>query len=102
MYIVIHMTYYIQDSTVGRYMHFQEVKELVTYLESVVQRAHKLTRQQYMQNLIDLGYGYDDPQGATFTRSLGEEFNIGVIQDGKYLKTDIHSIHAFSDPAFGQ
>lgn len=97
------MTYYIQDSTLnGKYIHFKTIPELISYLEGVVFRSHRLNRQQYMQNLIDLGYGYDDAQGATFTRSLAEEFNIGIIQDGKYLKTDVHSVQAFSKPEFGQ
>jgi hypothetical protein len=95
------MTYYIQDPIIGRYVHFNTITELVTYLEGLVQRAHHLTRKQYMQNLIELGYGYDDAPGVTFTRSLGEGFNIGVIKDGKYVKTDVHAINSFSKPEFG-
>lgn len=97
------MKYYIQDSTSGnKYVHFQTLSELVTYLEGVVQRAYKLSRKQYMQNLIDLGYGYDDPLGATFTRSLKGEFNIGVVKNGNYVKTDVHESDAFSKSEFGQ
>lgn len=95
------MTYYTQDSTIGRYVQFNNLPELVTYLEEMIQRAHKITRKQYMQNLEELGYGYDDPHGATFTRSLGEDFNIGVIRDGKYVKTDVHAAAAFDKPEFG-
>ena len=95
------MTYYIQDSTAGKYVIFGTVPELVTYLEGMVQRAHNLTRKQYMQNLIDLGYGYDDPQGVTFTRQMGDQFNIGIVRNGNYLRTDIHSQNAFTKEEFG-
>jgi len=95
------MTYYTQDPTIGKYVHFNNVSELVTYLEGLVVRAHKLTRKQYMQNLVELGYGYDDPQGVTFTRSMGDEFNIGVIKNGRYVKTDIHNTVTYAKPEFG-
>lgn len=95
------MTYYTQDPTTNKYVQFNTLPELVTYLEGMVQRANKITRKQYMQNLIELGYGYDDPQGATFTRALAEDFNIGVIRDGKYVKTDVHTASTFYKPEFG-
>ena len=95
------MTYYTQDPTIGKYVQFNNVSEVVAYLETMVQKIHGMNRKQYMQNLIELGYGYDDPQGVTFTRSLSEEFNIGVVKDGKYVKTDIHAVHSYMKPEFG-
>jgi hypothetical protein len=63
----------------------------VKHLEGTVQRRFNLTRKQYMQNLIDLGYGYDDDNGITFTQSLAEYFNVGVIsKDNRLIKTNIH------------
>jgi len=95
------MTYYVQDPTVGKYVLFNTVPELVAYLDNLVVRAHKLTRKQYMQNLIELGYGYDDPQGITFTRQMSDQFNIGVIKNGNYMKTDVHSSDALRQEEFG-
>ena len=95
------MTYYIQDPSVGKYSHFNTVLELVTYLEGMIQRTHKVTRKQYMQNLIELGYGYDDPNGVTFTRAMADEFNLGVIRGGSYVKSDVHSDSRFSQKEFG-
>lgn len=95
------MTYYIQDPTASRYVTFNHITELVKYLEGMVQRMHGLTRAQYMQNLIELGYGYDDPTGVTFTRAMADQINIGVVQNGRYLKTDIHTANSFSKPEFG-
>jgi len=86
------MRYYIIDTTLSNQNQaFNTVQEVVQHLEGTVQRKFKLTRKQYMQNLIDLGYGYDDDGGLTFTASLSEYFNIGVIQDGgRYVRTNIH------------
>jgi len=94
--------FYIQDSTVGKYVTFNTLPELVKYIgELLVPRAFKLTRNQYMQNLIDLGYGYDDRDGVTLTRAVAEQFNIGVIKDNNYVRTDVHTAEAFNKEEFG-
>lgn len=95
------MRYYVNDPTIGRYAHFDSVQEVVSYLENMLQRAHNISRKDYMENLISLGYGYDDPAGAYFTRSMRENFDIGVIRDGRYVKTDIHNTENFNKPEFG-
>ena len=95
------MTYYIQDTSTAKYAHFNTVPELVTYLEGMIQRTHNVTRSKYMQNLVELGYGYDDPTGVTFTRAMADEFNLGVIRDGKYVKTDVHLVNRFAQKEFG-
>jgi len=85
------MKFYIVDTTQSNTPFvYGSISELVRHLEGTVQRRFNLTRSQYMQNLIDLGYGYDDDNGACFTTSLSEYFNIGVIRDGHQLKTNIH------------
>src|SRR5512135_33196 len=95
-------TLYIQDSTLGRYVTFKTVPDLVRYIgDQLVPRAFKLTRAQYMQNLIDLGYGYDDPAGVTLTRAVAEQFNIGVVKDGNYVRTDVHTADIFNKEEFG-
>lgn len=96
------MKFYIQDPTTNKPVYFNQVNEVVTYLESLVQKAHKLTRKQYMQNLVDLGYGYDDATGITFTRALSEDFNIGILsKDGTHVKTDIHAAMSFLKEEYG-
>lgn len=93
--------FYIQDSTVNRYVYFDTVPQLVEYLGTVTKRAYNLTRQQYTQNLMDLGYGPDDQAGVTFTRALSEQFNIGVLTtDGKHVKTDVHTAVNFSQDEY--
>jgi hypothetical protein len=95
-------TLYIQDSTIGKYVTFNTVAELVKYIgDQIVPRAFKLTRSQYMQNLIDLGHGYDDPTGVTLTRAVADQFNIGIVKNGNYVRTDIHTADAFKSEEFG-
>ena len=54
------MRYYIIDNTIRKDPFiYNSVNEVVKHLESSVQRKFRQTRQQYMQHLIDLGYGYD-------------------------------------------
>ncbi len=82
------MRYYIIDNTIRKEPFiYNSVNEIVKHLETSVQRKFRQTRQQYMQNLIDLGYGYDDVQGKVFTQSLSEYFNIGTVRkDGTLIK----------------
>jgi hypothetical protein len=93
--------FYIQDSTINRFVYFDTVPQLVEYLSTVTLRAYNLSRSQYTQNLAELGYGPDDREGVTFTRALSEQFNIGVLTaDGKHVKTDVHTIVNFTGEAF--
>ena len=86
------MKYYIVDTTTNPPQNciFDTIPEAVSYLEKLVIRRFRLNRTQYMQNLIDLGYGYDDSDGSTFTQSMSEYFNIGIIKKGAYVRTNIH------------
>ena len=98
------MKFYIQDVTKNQFVYFGSVPEVVEYLDGMLQRAEGVDRTQYMQNLIDLGYGFDDPQGVTFTRSLKENlnFNVGaVMKNGEHRKCDIHNISSFDKEEFG-
>jgi hypothetical protein len=85
------MRYYIVDTTQSNEPRiFDSLPSLVFHLEGSVQRKFGLTRDAYMHNLISLGYGYDDREGATFTTAMSEEFNIGVVRSGKLLRTNVH------------
>lgn len=92
---------YIQDSTIGRYVTFDTVPQLVGYLNLMVPRAFNMSRTQYVQNLIDLGHGYDDAAGVMFTRAMAENFNIGIVKNNSYVRTDIHEISNFQTEEFG-
>lgn len=95
------MKFYIYDSTVGRYVTFNTVPELVNYFNFLIPRAFKISRKEFVQNLIELGHGYDDAQGVMLTRVLSEQFNIGMVRDGSYVRTDIHAISNFQKAEYG-
>ena len=92
---------YIHDSTIGRYVTFNTLKELVSYLNDMIPRAFKISRSEYVQNLIDLGHGYDDQNGVMVTRAMADQFNIGVIKNGTYVRTDVHELSNFQNEEFG-
>jgi hypothetical protein len=93
--------FYIQDSTIGRYVTFPTVPDLVRYLNDMIPRAFHISRDQYVQNLLDLGYGYDDRDGVMLTRAMAEQFNMGVIKNGAYVRTDVHTVAAFQKEEYG-
>ena len=92
---------YIQDSTIGQYVLFENVAQLVKYFDALIPRAFKITRNDYVQNLIDLGHGYDDPQGVMLTRAMANEFNIGVIKNNSYVRCDVHEASRFQQEEYG-
>jgi len=87
--------FYIQDSTLGKYVVFDSVPDLVNHLKAMIPRAFNITKEQYIQNLLDLGHGYDDPQGIMLTRAMADQFNIGVIKNNSYIRTDVHDTITF-------
>lgn len=91
------MKYYIIDKQVSHQPAiFNSLNELVNALERVVQYKFKMTRKQYMQNLIDLGHGIDDPLGRTFTESMAECVEIGVIKNNTCLRCNVHEVAHYS------
>jgi len=93
----MNMKYYIIDKQVSnRPAIFNSLNELINTLERVVQYKFKLTRKQYMQNLIDLGHGIDDPLGRTFTESMSEYVEIGIIKNNACLRCNVHEVAYYS------
>lgn len=85
------MSYYIKDTTINKIIYKNNVQEVVKHLEEVCKRYHRRTRSSYMDEMVSLGHGYDDDQGAYFTELLGADFDIGVVKrGGKHVKCNIH------------
>ena len=101
LHIVYMNKFYIQDTTIGKYVTFDTVSQVVNYLENMIPRAFKISKESYIQNLLDLGYGYDDRGGVMLTRVMSEQFNIGIVKDNNYVRTDIHTATAFQKEEFG-
>lgn len=92
-----HMKFYIIDRQVSTNPAiFNSLNETVSTLEKVVKYKFNLNRRQYMQNLIDLGYGADDPLGRTFTESMSEYVELGIVKDGKCMRCNIHEAAHYS------
>ncbi len=85
------MSYYIIDSTIDKVVQKNTLQEFVTYLEHVCVRHNKKSRTVFMNDMISIGHGYDDPEGAYFTELMSLTFDIGVCRsDGKFVRTNIH------------
>jgi hypothetical protein len=85
------MKYYIKDTTLGKdALFFNNLTEVVKHLEGTVQRKFRQTRKQYMQNLIDLGHGYDDSDGKNFTEALSKVVEIGLQKPHGLVRCNVH------------
>ena len=92
------MKFYIIDTTLNnKPVYYNTPGEVVRHLENTVKRKFNQTRQVYMQNLIDLGYGADDPTGKTFVESLSKYFDIGVVKQLRHVKCNIHEVAQYSN-----
>jgi hypothetical protein len=92
------MQYYIVDTTLGNKTptYYSTLNELVKHLEGAVYRKYKQTRKSYMQNLVDLGHGYDDPDGKVFTESLSKQFDMGVVKQLRHVRCNVHEVSQYS------
>lgn len=91
------MKYYIIDKQVSHQPAiFNSLNELINTLERVVQYKFQMSRKQYMQNLTDLGHGIDDPLGRTFTESMSEYVEIGIIKNNACVRCNVHEVTHYS------
>lgn len=94
--------FYVNNTVIGKVIYFNTVPELVAYLGDVlVPLAFKKPKSQYLQYLAELGHGYDDGTGIVLTRALSESFDIGVVKDGRLVRTDVHIAAKFADEGYG-
>lgn len=94
--------FYVQDPLLKKPMYFGTTREVVNHLTELVQPLTGHSKPEFMQHLIDLGHGYDDPQGVTFTNAMAERVNIGVVnQDGSHVRCNIHDVVNFNKEEYG-
>lgn len=94
--------FYVQDPTLNRFVYFDTVPQTVQYLNGLVERLIGKTRKSFMQYLIDLGHGYDDELGVTFTNAMAEKVNIGTVnKDKAHVRCNIHAMSNFNSPEYG-
>ena len=94
--------FYIIDTSLSRsgkspVILFESTSGIISYLSEVVQRRFGQTRQQFMQNVTDLGFGEDDPEGRSFFDQMQQYFNIGALRsDSVPIKCNIFDADKFS------
>lgn len=94
--------FYVNNTVIGKVIYFNTVPELVAYLGDIlVPLFFKKPKAQYLQYLAELGHGYDDGTGIVLTRALSESFDIGVVKDGRHVRTDVHIAAKFADEGYG-
>ena len=101
------MKYYITDTTIKPPQEkvFSTYPEVVSYLEGMSLRESGRTRKQLMNELMELGYGFDDRSSVAFVRNMSERFSIGVIRDAggisRKTRCDITTIEQYQKEEFG-
>jgi len=83
--------YYIKDDINKKLIFAQNVPEVVSYLETLCRIIHRQTRKDYMIEMISLGHGYDDNNGAYFSELMSKTINFGIVtKDGRLKRCNIH------------
>ena len=95
--------FYVRDKTLNppKERQFNAYPQLVQYLDEMCQRAYRQTKKQRTQLLEELGNGADDYNSTLFVRSMQEQFEIGVIRDGRRTQCDVTTMVAFQKPEYG-
>ncbi len=92
--------FYVRDGKNVAY--FKTVSEVVYFLEKAVVLKLNTNRKDWMQHIMDLGHGLDDPSGKNFVESLASQIETGVVQrDGKHVRCSIFEATVFSSPEYG-
>ncbi len=92
------MTYYISETLKKgqKPKYFNSINEVITYLEDVCKRKHKLSRRDYMQSLAELGHPADESSGKNFVEAMAESVNIGIVRKDQLLQCNIISADYYS------
>jgi len=94
--------FYVQDPILNKIVYFDSVPKVVEHLTILVEKMYSQTRKSFMQELIDLGHGYDDNAGVTFTNALADRINIGILnKDKTHVRCNIHAVSSFNKDEYG-
>lgn len=78
--------YYIKDDIARKMIFKNTVPEIVSYLENMCQQINKVSRKEFMIEMVSLGHGYDDANGAYFTELMSKTVDVGIVTKGGRLK----------------
>lgn len=95
--------FYVKDKTLNppQEKQFNAYSKLVQYLDQMCQRAYRQTKLQRTRLLEECGHGTDDYNSTLFVRSMQEQFEIGVIREGRRTQCDVTTLVAFQKPEYG-
>lgn len=83
--------FYIKDTLNNKVIYKNNVFEIVEYLEILCKKAFQQNRKVFMEEMVSLGHGYDDPNGIYFTELMSDKFEIGIVKnDGSLKRCNIH------------
>ena len=96
-------TFYVVDTTLKpkQVKQFPSYTNLVNYLDQVAKRAYGQSRKERTQLLEELGNGADDYNATLFVRSMQEQFEIGVVREGRLTQGDVTVLVAYQKPEYG-
>ena len=99
----MNVIFYVKDKTTNptREMRFDAYPKLVSYLDQMCQRAFRQTKSDRTRLLEECGHGADDYNSTLFVRSMQEQFEIGVVRDGRNTQCDVTTIVAYQKPEYG-
>ena len=97
------MTFYIIDTTLNpaQEKQFQSYPEVVNYLNDMSKRAYGQDRKQRTILLEEMGHGADDLNATLFVRAMQDQFNIGILREGRRMRCDLSELVAFQKPEYG-
>ena len=76
--------YYIKDTTNNTTVYIETVSDVVAYLENLCKQLTGHNRTNFMLEMVSLGHGYDDTNGANFTELMAE--------NGRFVVMSYHSL----------
>lgn len=83
--------YYIKDTTNNTTVYIETVSDVVAYLENLCKQLTGHNRTNFMLEMVSLGHGYDDTNGANFTELMAEKVEIGLVgQNGRFKRCNVH------------
>ena len=96
-------TFYVIDKTLNppEQREFNSYPNLVRYLDVMCQRAYKQDKAARTRLLEECGHGADDYNSTLFVRSMQEQFEIGVIRNGRRTICDVTTLVAYQKPEYG-
>jgi len=96
-------TIYINDTTIvpNKIVTFNSIQAAINHLQEMAKRTQQRSRKNIMLEMESLGYGGEDRDSINFIRAMSMKFDIGVVKDNRYVRTDITSLINFNKFEFG-